>query len=152
VWADLNGDGQEHRFQVEELMEDVSTRLELKDMQDIYHVGIRLVATDLDPLDHRMELGVSLSWSLKEGAAEDNSSFNGKTSTCLYFSPDGETLLDNFDYWQECSFQLINAETGEALYGSGTFAVEYFDGGDWVTRQVACEGQRFKLVPQTGEE
>jgi hypothetical protein len=152
VWADLNGDGWEHRFNVTELMGDVNTRLELKNMQDIYNVGIRLVATDLDPLDHRMELGVSLSWSLKEGAVEENSSFDGKTSTCLYFSPDGETLVDNFDYWQECSFQLIDEETGEALYGDGTFAVEYFDGGDWVTRQVTCDGQRFKLVPETVEE
>lgn len=121
-------------------------------MKNIYDVGIRLVATDLDPLDHRMELGVSLSWALKEGAAEEGSSFDGKTSTCLYFSPDGETLLDNFDYWQECSFRLIDEQTGEALYGDGTFAVEYLDDGAWVTRQVTCDGQRFRLVPQPGEE
>lgn len=157
IWIDLNGDGLEHRFLVDEQI-DIANQSGAETLIPFYveHSGdtVRyLTVTDLDPADHRMEIGISEFFSDSEDGVPLNRAF-----TRLYQSLDGSHLVQipepqvhylysngvELNYY----FMPFDPLTGEANYEGGKVQLEFAASPDYIVWAV-YDGQKLQIIDDT---
>lgn len=158
VWIDLNGDGAERRFLVDEqigiLDKESGEYLVSLDLIPFYieHTDdtVRyLTVTDLDPTDHRMEIGVSAFFT-----APGEDEVQSRAFTRLYQSLDGVRLLcvpepvvssrSRYLFY----FTPFDPVSGEANYGDGRVQLEYAPAPGYVI-QAVYDGEALQIPDDT---
>lgn len=155
IWIDLNGDGVERRFLVDELVTSCFGENVVLDMIPFYvehHADdtvMYLTVTDLDPTDHRMEIGFSAFFTVPGENEVQNRAF-----TRLYQSLDGVRLLrvpepvvsrrSRYLFY----FTPFDPVSGEANYGDGRVQLEYAPAPGYVI-QAVYDGEELQIPDDT---
>lgn len=157
VWIDLNGDGAEQRFWVNQGL-GIGGQAGSETLIPFYiehsDETVRyLTVTDLDPADHRMEIGIS-EFFMEEGADE----LSDRAFTCLYQSLDGKHLaqisetqwkdLHNNVWISDYYFTPFDLESGEANYEEGKVWLEFTGFPDYIV-QAVYDGQNLRIEDET---
>lgn len=155
VWIDLNGDGMERRFLVNEHI-DIGDQESYKTLIPFYmehaEETVRyLTVTDLDPADHRMEIGISAFCTVSEGDGASEQVF-----TCLYQSLDGVHLVrisePTASYLYAGAsvyyFAPFDPVSGEPTYAEGKVWLEFSSSPDYIV-QAVYDGCNLRITDDT---
>lgn len=157
VWIDLNGDGVERRFAVSCTDDSVVIGNGFIDDEGLtpFYIDASggtaryLTVTDLDPDDHRLEIGVS-EFAVPSGA----DGYSERAFTVLFQSLDGIHLAEiskpqcAYWSWQWFYFTPFDPVSGEANYADGHVWLEYASAPGY-TVEAVYDGLSFTVSDDT---